>query len=110
MCSIFVFLFFISEFDFKVIAEADPAAPASGLPVTLRAKFTTKPGAPVDSVTYKWTKLFGPDATTTAITNQSVVVAPEIPGTYVWAVEATLKSGTYTETQTAHAKFEVSIP
>ncbi len=99
-----------SEFDFKVFAEADPVAPSSGTPVTLRAKFTTKPGAPVDSVTYKWTKLFGPDATTTATTNQSLVVAPEIPGTYVWAVEATLKSGTYTDTQTAHAKFEVNIP
>lgn len=99
-----------SEFDFKVFAEADPVAPSSATPVTLRAKFTTRPGAPVDSITYKWTKLFGPDSTTTATTNQSIVVAPEIPGRYVWAVEATLKSGTYTETQTAHAKFEVGIP
>lgn len=97
-----------SEFDFKVTAEADPSVAPSGSPVTLRAKFSTKAGAPVDSVSYRWTKIYGPDTVTTSNINQSMVVAPEIPGSYVWAVEATLKSGTYTETQVGHAKFDIT--
>ncbi|WP_265259639.1 hypothetical protein [Verminephrobacter eiseniae] len=40
----------------------------------------------------------------------SIILAPELPGKYVWTVQATLKSGSHTETRVSHARFEVLDP
>ncbi|MCW5219932.1 hypothetical protein D8B23_14770 [Verminephrobacter aporrectodeae subsp. tuberculatae] len=96
-----------SDFAFSVKASATPTTVQSSSPVTLSAEVSTREGAKFDSITYKWTSLVGPDIPSTSTNLATIVLAPELPGTYVWSVEATLKSGSHTEAQVSHAKFEV---
>ncbi|MCW5236896.1 hypothetical protein D5047_11595 [Verminephrobacter eiseniae] len=99
-----------SDFDFTVQAAATPATAPSASPVTLSASVSTRAGAAFDSISYQWTPLFGPNSTSTSTTLPSIILAPELPGKYVWTVQATLKSGSHTETRVSHARFEVLDP
>lgn len=97
------------DFAFRLAASTSLAVVPEATPVTLSATTSTRPGARVDEISYQWIRLFGPDVTTTSTSLSTLTLVPELPGKYVWAIEATLKSGAYSETRTAYVQFEVAL-
>lgn len=98
-----------SPIGFTLNAQAEESTVLVGSPVRLIANASTPSGVKLDSIEYKWKQIGTTKFATVHVNDgRSIIITSPVAGDLMFSVEATAKSGGYTEKKTSLVTLQVN--
>lgn len=97
-----------SPIGFTLNAEAEQPSVLVGSPARLIASANVASGTKVDSIEYNWAQIGEENVAVHMNNGRSLIITSPVEGDLMFAVEATVKSGAYTEKKTAIVTLRVN--